>query len=208
MPIRLYRAPYSTNVDRVALALAHKGLADQVESVVISYDDRSEVERVSGQGLVPVIDDEGTVVYDSPRILRYLDERYPDPPIFPSDPARRAEMDVFIDWFNEVWKSAPNAIELELEGEKPDQARVDAEGERMQSSLAVFERLLTGRDHLLGAELSAADFIAIPFLKYAAVRDPDDSELFHRILDRHQQLGGEHPRLAAWIERVNALPRA
>ncbi len=208
MTIRLYRAPYSTNVDRVALALAHKGLADQVESVVISYDDRSEVERVSGQGLVPVIDDEGTVVHDSPRILRYLEERYPDPPIFPSDPARRAEMDIFIDWFNEVWKSAPNAIERELEGEEPDQARVDAEAERMQSSLAVFERLLAGRDHLMGEELSAADFIAIPFLKYAAVRDPDDDELFHRILDDRQRLGGEHPRLSAWIERVNALPRA
>lgn len=207
MTIWLYRAPYSTNVDRVALALAHKGLADRVESVVISYEDRSEVEQVSGQGLVPVIDDEGTVVHDSSRILRHLEERHPDPPIFPSDPARRAEMDIFIDWFNEIWKSAPNAIELELESEEPDQAVVDAEGERMQASLSIFERLLAGRDHLMGDEVSAADFIAIPFLKYAAVRDPDDDELFHRVLDRHQQLGDEHPRLAAWIARVNALPR-
>ena len=103
--IWLYRAPYSTNVDRVALALAHKGLAGQVESIVISYDDRSEVEQVSGQGLVPVIDDEGTVVYDSARIIRYLDQRYPDSPLFPADPARRTEMDIFIDWFNEIWKA-------------------------------------------------------------------------------------------------------
>ena len=39
--IRLYRAPFSTNVERVALALAHKEL--RVESVVIDYRDRSEV---------------------------------------------------------------------------------------------------------------------------------------------------------------------
>jgi len=58
--IRLYRAAYSTNVERVALALAHKGLA--VESVTIDYADRSRVEHVSGQGLVPVIEDYGRVV--------------------------------------------------------------------------------------------------------------------------------------------------
>jgi glutathione S-transferase len=208
MTIWLYRAGYSTNVDRVALALAHKGLTDQVESIVISYDDRSEVEQVSGQGLVPVIDDEGTVVYDSARILRYLDQRYPDPPLFPADPAGRTGMDIFIDWFNEIWKASPNAIELELESEEPDREVVESEGARMQEMLGVFERLLDTRDYLMGDEVSAADFIAIPFLKYAAVRDPDDDELFHRILDHNQQLGDDHPRLAAWIERVNALPRA
>jgi glutathione S-transferase len=206
--IWLYRAEYSTNVDRVALALAHKGLADQVESVVISYDDRTEVEQVSGQGLVPVIDDEGTIVYDSAQILRYLDRRYPDPPIFPADPARRTEMDIFIDWFNTIWKASPNAIELELESDEPDHQVVTTESARMQEMLGVFERMLDSRDYLMGDEVSAADFIAIPFLKYAAVRDPADDELFHRILDHNQDLGDDHPRLAAWIERVNALPRA
>jgi glutathione S-transferase len=206
--IWLYRAEYSTNVDRVALALAHKGLADQVESIVITYDDRTEVEQVSGQGLVPVIDDEGTIVYDSAQILRYLDRRYPDPPIFPPDPARRTEMDIFIDWFNTIWKASPNAIELELESDEPDHQVVSAESARMREMLGVFERMLAGRDHLMGDEVSAADFIAIPFLKYAAVRDPADDELFHRILDNNQELGDDHPRLAAWIERVNALPRA
>ena len=42
--LRLFRAPFSTNVERVALALAHKGL--DVESVFISYEDRSLVESV------------------------------------------------------------------------------------------------------------------------------------------------------------------
>ena len=204
--IKLYRAPFSTNVERVALALAHKGL--EAESVVIDYSDRSAVVEVSSQGLVPVIVDQGEVVADSTRILRFLESRYPDPPLFPSDPARRAELDVFLEWFNEVWKAAPNNIEALLEEEGPDSEEVAAEAERMAEHLDLFERLLAGGDYLLGAGPSAADFAAFPFLKYARGRDPDDDELFHRILELHQPLGDDHPRLAAWIERIDALPRA
>lgn len=77
----------------------------------------------------------------------------------------------------------------------------------MAAALDRFEALLAGRDHLLGDAFSAADCAAFPFLKYAARRDPADDELFHRVLDEHQELGDDHPRLAAWIERVDARPR-
>ena len=207
MAIKLYRAPYSTNVERVALALAHKGL--EVESVVIDYSDRSLVECVSGQGLVPVIDDDGHLVADSTRILRHLEERHPDPPLFPRDQARRAELDVFLEWFDEIWKGPPNEIATELAtGTAPDSDRIAALAGQMAGWLDVFERMLTGRDHLLGDAFSAADCAAFPFLKYALVRDPADDELFHRVLDDHQQLGDDHPRLAEWIARVNERPRA
>ena len=204
--LRLYRAPFSTNVERVALALAHKGL--EVESVFISYEDRSLVEEVSGQGLVPVLVDGEVVVPDSVAILSYLEERWPGRPLFPSDPARRAELDVFLDWFNQVWKVAPNAIEEELEGDDPDDARVKEMAARMHGSLDVFERMLDGRDHLFGDDFSAADCAAFPFLKYARRRDPEDDELFHRILEDNLQLDGGFPCLSAWIDRVNERPRS
>ena len=54
MPLRLYRIPFSTNVERVALTLALKGLT--ADPVWITYEDRGDVERVSGQRLVPVLD--------------------------------------------------------------------------------------------------------------------------------------------------------
>ena len=205
--MRLYRAPYSTNAERVALALAFKGL--EVESVVISYDDRSEVERVSGQPLVPVlVDDDGLVVSDSMQIVAHLERLQPDPPLYPAEPRRRAELDVFVDWFNGVWKVAPNAIEAELAAQRPDALRIAGLAASMAAALDRFEALLDGRAHLLGDDFSAADCAAFPFLKYALAREPGDDEAFHRVLDEYQQLGDDHPRLAAWIERVGARLRA
>ena len=204
--IRVWVIPFSTNVERVSLALGHKGVA--AEPVVVDPVDRSEVVRVSGQELVPVADFDGEVVADSPAILRRLEELHPDPPLWPAAPSRRAELDVFIDWFNRVWKVAPNAIAEMLEGDAADQFAIDAHAAEMAASLRAFEALLDGRRYLLGDALSAADCIAFPFLKYAATRDPADDELFHRVLDEYQQLDDAHPNLTAWIERVDAHPRA
>jgi len=204
--IRLYRAPFSTNVERVSLALAHKGL--EVDSVWISYADRSPVERVSGQSLVPVVEfGDGAVVCDSMQIVRVLEERYRTAPLYPADFAGRARTMRFIDWFNGVWKVAPNAIEAEISSAQPDVARIDVLADAMGGALDVFEKMLDGRSYLLGDEFSAADCAAHPFLKYALWRDPDDDELFHRVLDSYQQLGDDHPRLAAWIERIDERPR-
>jgi len=204
--MRLYRAPFSTNVERVALALAHKGL--EVHSVWIEYSDRSPVERVSGQSLVPVLEfDDGAVVFDSMQIVRVLEERYAQPPLYPADAAGRARMIHFVDWFNDVWKAAPNAIEAEICRDLPDVSRIDALAARMQAALDRFEGMLEGRAYLTGDAFSAADCAAYPFLKYALWRDPADDELFHRVLDGYQRLGDDHPRLAAWIERIDEAPR-
>jgi glutathione S-transferase len=203
--VRLYRAEWSTNCERVGLALAHKGI--DAQSILIEYSNRGPVEAISGQGFVPVIEDAGKVIHDSVAIMRHLDERASDPPLFPADPARRAAVDVFIEWFERVYKAPPNAIEAQLGREDPDDELIDGLGAEMAARLDVFEGLLAGGDFLLG-ELGAGDFVAYPFLKYAAGRDPADTELFHVILEDHQPLGGSHPRLAAWIERMAALPRA
>lgn len=139
--------------------------------------------------------DGDAVIPGSTRILRYLEEKWPDPPLFPGDAARRAELDAFLDWFNEVWKVAPNAMEAELERESPDQEAVSAHSASMRAPLDRFESLRDGRDHLFGDHFSAADCIAFPFLKYAAgLRDPADDELFHRILEEHLERVSERPR--------------
>ena len=203
--LRLYRFRYSTNVERVAIALAYKGI--DVESVEIDPADRAPVRELTGQDLVPVLVDGDAIVADSTRILHHLDERFPDPPLFPAEPAARAEVELFLDWFNRAWKREPNLIADAIErgaGDGGDVARWSA---RLQRRLDLFEGLLTGREHLFG-EFGAADCAAWPFLRYAVAIEPDDDELFHRVLNERMSLDDDHPNLRAWIARVGERPRA
>ncbi len=203
--LRVHRIPYSTNVERVALAAAHKGL--DVVWVDHHAGDRSLVRELSGQDLVPVLELDGEVVADSMRIVERLETLAPEPALYPREPVLRARVRVFVEWFNEVWKGPPNEIEAELRSGSPDAERVELLARQMNASLDLFESLLDGRDYLLG-EFSAADCAAFPFLKYAIFDDPADTELFHRVLVDHLRLDGSYPRLRAWIERVDARPRA
>jgi glutathione S-transferase len=204
--LRVYRIPFSTNVERVALAAGHKGI--EIEWVDVDPTDRSPVEAVSGQPLVPVLVDGDEVVTDSPAIVALLEERVPEPSLYPADEARRAEVELFVDWFNRVWKRPPNAIADELERPEPDFALVAELSSELRAALGRFEGLLAGRDYLFG-DFGVADCIAFPFLKYAVLGLPaDDDELFHRVLVDHMPLAGGYPRLTAWVRRVDARPRA
>ena len=205
--MRVWRIPYSTNVERVALALGHKGL--EVEWIDVEPADRGEVARLSGQALVPVLEEDGgRVVADSLAILRRLEELEADPPLFPRDEARRAEVDLFLRWFDGLWKRAPNLLDAELSRARPRQTRLRRLAEEMRESLPLFEGLLAGRDFLLG-DFGAADCAAFPFLKYGLFGLPEgDDELFHAILAEHLALGDAFPRLGAWVRRVDGRPRA
>jgi len=195
--IRVYRIPFSTNVERVALAAGHKGVP--IEWVDVDPDDRSPVEGVSGQRLVPVLVAGEEIVTDSPVILEWLEERFPEPPLLPRDAARRAEVRIFVDWFNRVWKRAPNAI--------ADDGPDDSLAAEMRRHVPLFEGLLDGRDYLYD-EFGLADVVAFPFLKYAVLgMPPDDDELFHRVLVEYQPLRDDSP-LHAWVRRVDAHPRS
>ena len=204
--MRLYRIPFSTNVERVALALAHKGL--QIESVWVDPADRDEVVRISGQGLVPVLVDGDRVVADSTAILQHLEDRFPERPLYPADPARRTELRLFVDWFNKVWKRPPNLIVAEEAKEQPDRGRIAELEREIAGALPLFEGLLAGRDFLFADELSAADVAAFPFLKYAVLWEDGDPDRFHEVLRETLHLDGRFPRLDGWIRRIDALPRA
>ena len=200
--LRVLRIPFSTNVERVALAAGHKGVA--VDWVDVDPADRSPVQRLSGQPLVPVLDaGGGEVVADSMAILAWLEAARPDPPLWPRDPARRAEVDVFVDWFNLVWKGPPNRL-----ADEPGAPTEAADAALLRGWLPRFEALLGGRDFLLGDELGVADICAFPFLRYGVTSDPADREPFHRVLVEQMPIAGRYPRLEAWVHRLDALPRA
>jgi glutathione S-transferase len=195
--IRCYRIPFSTNVERVALAAGHKRI--ELDWIDVDEDDRSPVVAVSGQPLVPVLVAGDEVIADSPRILDWLEARFPDPPLLPPDPARRAEVRVFADWFNRVWKRFPNAI-TDGEGDRAEHA------DELHRAVGTFEALLEGRDYLYG-EFGLADVTAFPFLKYASLGlQAGDTDRFHAVLVEHMPLSADSP-LHAWIARIDALPR-
>ena len=60
-----------------------------------------------------MLDHDGRIVVDSTAILHYLDELEPARELF-----RTPEIELFVDWFNRVWKVPPNAIEAERAAER------------------------------------------------------------------------------------------
>ena len=70
---------------RVKMALAHKGLA--WEEIPLCFTEKDRLPDPNS-GTVPVLVDDGKVVSDSWTIAAYLDERYPDKPLFACAQAR------------------------------------------------------------------------------------------------------------------------
>lgn len=205
--IRVHRIPYSTNVERVALAAGVKGV--EVEWVDHDPADRAAVVELSGQPLVPVAEIDGEVVADSMRIVERLEALAPDRPLYPRVPASRAMVAIFIDWFNHVWKGPPNEIDAERASATPDAERVAALLGQARKWTPRFEAMLAVHPYLMSGEVGVADVCAFPFLKYAIVDPaPGDDEPFHAILAECLRPARPYPRLADWIRRVDALPRA
>src|SRR4051794_41518512 len=126
-PMRVFRIPFSTNVERVALALGHKGVA--VDWVDVDPADRSPVREVSGQDLVPVLQtDQNEVIADSMRIVAWLESRRPDPPLWPADPVRRGGGDGVVQWVDRGLEGAPKAVQGEVRPAPPGDARDPAPG--------------------------------------------------------------------------------
>lgn len=192
----------------MSLALAHKSV--DVVWTDVDPGDRSAVVEASGQELVPVlIADHGEVVADSMRIVDWLEKRRPDPPLWPADAARRAEVDGFVEWFDRVWKRPPNAIAAERAAAAPDGRAIESWAAQLRVWLDRFEALLEGRDHLMGDAFGVADVCAFPFLKYGLIApEPGDDDPFHAVLAETLALSGTYALLEAWIERVDARPRA
>lgn len=92
MTIRMYdlagaddRRRFSPYCWRVTMALAHKGL--DFEAVPWRFTDKDAI-AFSGQARVPVLVDGDRQVHDSWTIAEYLDETYPDRPLFDSEAAK------------------------------------------------------------------------------------------------------------------------
>src|SRR2546428_13368668 len=101
--ITLYDADRCPYCARVRIVLAEKGV--EYETVVIDLDDRPAwIYEKNPTGRVPVLEEDTFVLAESAVIDEYLDERYPDPPLLPSDPAERGLARVLIFRFDDLSK--------------------------------------------------------------------------------------------------------
>ena len=101
--ITLYDADRCPYCARVRIALAEKGI--EYETVEIDLDDRPAwIYEKNPLGRVPVLEEDTFVLAESAVIDEYLDDRYPDPPLWPADPAERALGRLLVFRFDELSK--------------------------------------------------------------------------------------------------------
>jgi glutathione S-transferase len=189
--VRAWGIPWSTNCERVSIAAALAGV--EVDWTLVTFDDRTVIVELSGQKGVPIAELDGKVVVGSLEIAGRI-----APQLWPVEPRARALVETFLEWFDRVWQQPLGVLWRDT-----DEARKTRAAKRLDRSIDRFEALLEG-DYLFG-ELSVADVASYPFLKYATDANPDDDYDIHEIMRRSLSVE-ERPRVAAWLDRVAALP--
>jgi glutathione S-transferase len=199
--MKLYAGLLSLFTWKVRIALAEKGL--EYETVVVPFSRRtwyvkpSELLAMNPKGQVPVLVDGDLTVYDSTIILEYLEDRWPEPPLYPRDPAARArcrQLEAAADeiFFPQVWELIDEVFRKSDPAAR-DAARVARATEALRRQYQDLERVLGGREYLCG-EFGVADighFLTTTFATTLGAPVPP-----------------ECPRLGAWYGRVGARPSA
>lgn len=89
----------SSSSYRCRIALNLKGVESDYRPVHLLQDGgrqkSPDYAAMNPQKMVPTLDVEGEVLTQSPAILEWIDETYPDPPLLPTDPLERARVRAF-----------------------------------------------------------------------------------------------------------------
>lgn len=92
--MKLYNFFRSGTSHRLRIALNLKGLQTQYVAVDLRTEQHltDQFKAVNPQGLVPALEVDGNVLIQSPAIIEWLEEKYPTPPLLPSDLSARAHV--------------------------------------------------------------------------------------------------------------------
>jgi len=170
------RCPYCA---RARIVLAEKGLG--YETVEIDLSDRPAwLYTKNPSGKVPVLEEDGGFVLpESTVIMEYLEERFPEPPLWPADPAERALGRLCLDRFD-----------VRLGGDYYALRR--DEPSHLDDRLRELDRALEWQPFLSGREYGLADIGYLPWILCARSNLGVDLERF--------------PVLSAWVARLSERP--
>jgi GST-like protein len=193
--MRLYTAA-TPNGRKISIALEELGLDYDMEWVHLDQEEQMTPEflALNPNHKVPVLEDDGQVIWESGAILLHLGERH-DPAgiILPNDPKTRMEAIQYA--FFQTGGVGPNlgrlGAALRAEGEKNVEMIQIFAGE-IKRLMAVIDRILSdGREYLAGP-YSIGDIMHFPWLQI--MKDLGARE----ILDLE--------RVSSWLERIEARP--
>ena len=174
--ITLYDAARCPYCARVRIVLAEKGVPH--ESVEIDLRARPAwLYEKNPVGKVPVLEEDGWVLPESAVIAEFLNERYPEPALWPDDPGERAAGRLLVFRFDDFSKPY-YALKRGDEGALAS----------FEEELGLLDRLLAGMPWLSGRVFGLADVAFVPWVLRAA-----------------ESLGIElapWPSLAGWVERA------
>lgn len=194
--LKLYSYWRSSASYRARIALHHKGLAFEYVPVHLLKDGgeqhKPEYRALNPQGFVPCLVDGELVLNQSLAIIEYLEEKYPEQPLLPAEPALRAKAramaymlacDVHPMNNLKVLKYLSGELHVSDEQKNAWIQHWIAEG------LKPLEALLAGQSgpYCLGASVSLAD-TCIPPLIYSAERFGCDLSAYPAVLAVHRNL--------------------
>ena len=199
--VTLYAMSGSPYVWRVWLTLEHKSIPHELR--VLSYDagdfEKPELGALNPRRRVPVIVDDGFVLYESAAIVEYLEDKWPDLRVFAEDTRQRAQQRRMIREADQYFAPAMERLVVGVLFTPPEKQSKDdiaAAAKAVGEELAVWEKAIPG--DFLAAKLSAVDFTLYPLvaLTMRIVR--------RAALPEAETLLG--PKLGAWMRRMEALP--
>ncbi|MFZ6048855.1 glutathione S-transferase family protein [Pseudomonas sp. CR3202] len=186
----------STNVRKVLWAAEEAGVAYERLDAGGAYGlvNEAAYRALNPNGLIPMIEDDGLVLWESNAIVRYLAARYAAGSLYPESPVARAEGDKWMDWATSSLATPFRDLfwgTLRTPPAERNQALIDAALTRCGELLAIPDRALAERPYLSGEALAMGD-IPLGCFAYAWFEMPI--------------LRPELPHLEAWYERLTARP--
>lgn len=196
--MKLYYHPLSGNSRRVLLVAAHLGI--EFERVVVNLTEGEQhrpphLER-NPNGRVPVLEDDGLVLWESRAIMTYLTEKTPNQTLLPADARSRADVNRWLFWCAAHMAPANTIVVFEnfVKARKglgaPDPAEVSRGEAQVRHYAGILNAHLAGKTWVTEERLTLADFsLAASFALAGPARLPI----------------GKFTHLNAWLGRAQEL---